>query len=75
MSINEETIQIKQGSFYLGDEDEIMTVLQQDSTPFIFELGNNSIPIDLRYGSKNIILSVDGLCTIKEIKRRFEQVD
>ena len=75
MRINEETVQIKQGSFYLEDEDDIMDVLQQDLGPFIFELENNSIPVDLRYGSKNIILSVDGMCTIKEIKRRFEQVD
>ena len=75
MNLNEETVQIKQGSFYLEDSDDIMSVLQQDSTPIIFELGNNSIPINLRYGSQSMILSVDKDCKIKDIKRRFEQVD
>ena len=75
MKINEETIQIMQGPFYLTDEDDIETLLQQDPTPLVFGLENNSIPIDLHYGFNSIILSVDKLCTINAIKRRFEQVD
>ena len=72
--MSEESVQIKQDHFYYNNNEDVCEILATDPSPFTFELENNAIPIDIRYGSKYRTISVDGLCTVGRLKWYFEKV-
>lgn len=74
MHVGEEVVQIKQDHFYCDNDECVCEILTMDPSPFTFELENNAIPIDVRYGSKYRTITVDGLCTVERLKRYFEKV-
>ena len=67
-------LQIKQNHFYFRDEDMISEILELDTSPFSFEIGFASIPIDVQYGSKRAYILVDSCCEISLLKLRFCKV-
>lgn len=67
-------MQIKQGYFYYRDEDMISDIMDLDTSPFSFEIGNASVSMDIQYGSKRICILADSKCKIGLLKKRFSQV-
>ena len=68
-------LQVKQGYFYLRNEENVDELLAIDSSPLSFEIGADPIPITIKYGMQHFQLLVDSRCHIQDIKTRCSQVD
>ena len=68
-------LQVKQGYFYLRNEENVDELLAIDPSPLSFEIGADPIPITIKYGLQHFQLLVDAQCHIQDIKARCNQVD